>query len=116
MNSMHSALPWHAHTDNNPEYIDIDSGCTRICSIDISNDAIAGIAHDLDDPHDTPDNELSERRANAAIIVQAVNHHAELVDRLESLMQWVDSCFSEYADVEVCSNARATLAKVLKRF
>ncbi len=51
--------------------------------------------------------EQAEALANARLIAAA----PDLLEALECLQEWVDNCFQEYSDAEVCSVARAAIAK-----
>jgi hypothetical protein len=66
--SKHTPGKWEAHNKNNDDYIDIDSGCARICTVCLD---ISGICHDSKNPNDTPENEVKERWANAKLIAAA---------------------------------------------
>lgn len=65
----HTPLPWNAHSNNNDDYIDIDSSGTRITSIPLVS---------------VLDNEESE--ANAAFIVKACNSHYTLLEALKEMV------------------------------
>lgn len=54
--------PWKAHSYNTTDYIDIDAGCERICSIYLGTP---------EDTTDTSDYEILERKANAQLIAAA---------------------------------------------
>lgn len=57
---------WRAHSDNNPDYVDIDApGGRRVCSVCLDT---SDIAFDPAATGDTPERELAERRANARLI------------------------------------------------
>jgi hypothetical protein len=112
----HAELPWRWHTNNTPHAIDIDAGCERICSIDLD---VSGVMFNKDDRHDTPDNEVARRKANAEFIVKAVNNYDALVDVLERLFEhcamihkhWGDNSNQKQADAAI-ADAKELLAKV----
>lgn len=91
--------PWRAHTDNNPDYIDIDAGCRRVCSVCLDT---SDITFDPATPEDTPARELAERMANARLIEQAPKLYA-VVSALWSVVSRMD----RHPDTRIMSLAAA---------
>lgn len=78
--------PWRAHTDNNPDYIDIDSAGRRVCSVCLDT---SDIAFDPATPEDTPERELAQRIANARLIEHAPAYYS-LAESLWDIVSKMD--------------------------
>ena len=89
--SDHTPGPWEAHSFNNEDYIDIDAGGERICSIFLST---ADICFNSNDPTDTEENEIIRRKANARLIAAA----PKMLAALENIYN--DACDREETEDE----------------
>lgn len=92
----HTQGPWKAHTYNDEEYIDIDSGCERICSVFIGSDVWTEITEE----------EINEKKANASLIACA----PELLEILEQVMYGVGTTI-KFHDKSLPDKVEAVIAK-----
>ena len=102
----HTDLPWYsmiAGTSEGKEYFEI-SGTNSIYWVAKVRYQFAG--------NSSTEQELANGRANADLIITAVNHHQELITRLYNLVNAFE-CNIKAADLRI-EEARETLKKVMQ--
>lgn len=109
MAAKHTPTPWAVEDPLGPEILSIVAGGPQVYDwVHIAQISASGVRDEGDAP-------ISQAKANAALIVRAVNVHTELVAALEGVLPlaeaYADGKTRSHPDHEWIEVARAALAK-----